>query len=160
MLNQLLPQRIDNTYRGYKLTLWLFGLVVLIKIGMSLNSIFNGYFVARSADGIPLDTFPSAAARTVVSLFAIWGLSHFVICLLCILVLVRYRSMIPFMFTLLLLEHLSRKLILQVMPIVRTGTPRGFYISYFAVGIPQGLFPGDGLVGHRREPSGLFRRIN
>jgi hypothetical protein len=129
MLNQLLPQRVDNTYRGYKLALWLFGVVVFMKVGMSLVSIFNGYSVASGPDGIPLDTFSSAAARTVVSLFALLGLSHFMICLLCILVLARYRGMIPFMFALLLLEHLSKKLILQVMPIVRTGTPPGFYVN-------------------------------
>ncbi len=129
MFNQLLPQRIDNTYRGYKLALWLFALLLFMKITMSLNSIFNAYSVASSADGIPLDTYTSAAARTVVSLFALLGLSHFMICLLCILVLARYRSMIPFMFALLLLEYLSRKLILQFLPIIRTATPPGFYVN-------------------------------
>ncbi len=129
MFNQLLPQRIDNTYRGHKLALWLFALLLFMRVAMSLNSIFNGYSVASSADGIPLDTFTPAAARTVVSLFALLGLSNFVICLLCILVLARYRSMIPLMFALLLLEYLSRKLILQFLPIVRTGTPPGFYVN-------------------------------
>ncbi len=129
LTDRLLPQRVDNTYRGHKLALWLFGAVVLMKLAMSLNSIFNGYVVASSADGIPLDTFPSAAAQTVVSLFAIWGLAHLMICLLCILVLARYRSMVPFMFAFLLLEHLSRKLLLQFVPMLRTGTPPGFYIN-------------------------------
>ena len=129
MFKQLFPQRVDNTYRGYKLALWFFALVVLMKVGMSLNSIFNGYFVASSADGIPLGTFTSAGAQTVVSLFAIWGLAQLVICLLCILVVVRYRSMIPFMFALLLLEHLSRKLILHFLPLAKTGTPPGSAVN-------------------------------
>jgi hypothetical protein len=129
LTDRLLPQRVDNTYRGYKLALWLFGAVVFMKLAMSLNSIFNGYVVASSADGIPLGTFPFTAAQTVVALFAIWGLAHLMICLLCILVLVRYRSMVPLMLALLLLEHLSRKLILQFLPIVTTGTPPGFFIN-------------------------------
>ena len=129
LTDRLLPQRGDNTYRGHKSALWLFALVVVIKVAMSLNSIFNGYVVASSADGIPLDTFPSAATQTVVALFAIWGLVHFMICLLCILVLVRYRSIVPFMFAFLLLENLSRKLLLQFVPMVRTGTPPGFYLN-------------------------------
>src|ERR1035437_9412461 len=129
LTDRLLPQRGDNTYRGHKSALWLFALVVVIKVAMSLNSIFNGYTVASSADGIPLDTFPSAATQTVVALFAIWGLAHLMISLLCILVLVRYRSMVPFMFAFLLLEHLSRKLLLQFVPIVRNGTPPGFYVN-------------------------------
>jgi hypothetical protein len=82
MFNQLLPQRIDNTYRGYRLALWLFGLLLVLKVTMSLNSIFNGSTVASSADGIPLETFTSAGAQTVVSLFALLGLSRLVICLL------------------------------------------------------------------------------
>ena len=129
LIEQLLPQRVDNTYRGYKLALWLFALVVLMKVAMSLNSIFNGHMVASSADGIPLDTFPTAATQTVVALFAIWGLAHLMICMLCIVVLARYRSMVPLMLALLLLEHLSRRVILQVIPIVRTGTPPGLFVN-------------------------------
>ncbi len=135
MFNQLLPHRIDNTYRGHKLALWLFALLVLLKVIMSLNSIFNGYSVVTSADGIPLDTFPAAAAQAVVTLFAILGLSNLMICLLCMLVLVRYRSMIPFMFALLLLEHLSRRLIINLMPIVRSGTPPGSYVNLILLGL-------------------------
>jgi hypothetical protein len=129
MFDQLFPQRVDNTYRGYKLALWLFALLMFMKVAMSLNCIFNGYSVATSADGIPLDTFTSAGAQTVVSLFALLGNSWLMICLLCILVLARYRSMVPLMFGLLLLEHLSRKLILQFLPMVRTGTPPGFFVN-------------------------------
>jgi len=129
MLNEILPRQVDNTYRGYKLALWLFGLLVLMKAGISLGTIFNGYTAASSADGIPLDTFTPAGARAVVSLFALWGLSQLMICLLCVLVLVRYRAMVPFMFALLLLEHLSRKLILQIMPIDTTGAPAGYFIN-------------------------------
>ena len=36
------------------------------------------------------------------------------------MVLVRYRSLIPFMFALLLLEHLSRKLVLHFLPMGQT----------------------------------------
>jgi hypothetical protein len=129
MLNQLLPRQADNGYHGHKFALWLFAVVVILKVIMSLNSIFNGRVVATSADGIPLDTFTPAAAQTVVALFAIWAIAQLIICLLCIVVLARYRAMIPLMFGLLLLEHLGRKLILQVMPIVRTGTPPGFVVN-------------------------------
>ena len=46
-----------------------------------------------------------------------------------VLALTRYRAMIPFMFVLLLLEHLARRWILLVKPIARTGTPPGMYIN-------------------------------
>lgn len=129
MLNRLLPRNADNTYRGHRLALWLFALLVLLKGIISLNSMINGRDVASSADGIPLDTFTPDGARTVVSLFASLGLSNLVICLLCIVVLARYRALIPFLFALLLLQHLAKKLIHQVMPIVTTGTPPGSVIN-------------------------------
>jgi hypothetical protein len=51
------------------------------------------------------------------------------ISLLGILVMVRYRALLPFMFVLLLLEHLGSRLILQVMPIARIGAPPGSAIN-------------------------------
>lgn len=129
MLNQFFPQHLDNAYHGKKLALWLFALFVLVKVAMSLNSIFNGYKVASSADGIPLNTFTPDGAQAVVSMFAAWGLAQLTICSLCILVVVRYRAFVPFMFALLLLEHLGRRLIFQVMPVVKTGTTYGFYVN-------------------------------
>ena len=129
MISQLLPPRADNAYRGHKLALVLFGLLLLLKAGISLGSIFNGHTAASSADGIPIDTYTPAGARTVVSLFALLGLSNLVICLVGTVVLVRYRSLIPFMFALFLLQQLSRRLILELLPIVRTGTPPGSTIN-------------------------------
>jgi phosphoglycerol transferase MdoB-like AlkP superfamily enzyme len=130
MLDHLLPQTADNTFRGQKLALWLLGMVALLKGVMGLNTIFNTRSVAISADGIPLDTFPPAAAQAVVSLFALLGLANLVICLLCIVALVRYRALIPALFIFLLLEYLSRRMILYVMPLVSTGTPTASIISF------------------------------
>jgi hypothetical protein len=123
MLNQLLPESIDNTYRGYKLALWLFALVVAVRITQSLVILFNGYSVAKSADGIPLDAYPPAAAQTIVALFALSSLSRLIISLLCVLVLVRYRSAVSFMFVVLALNYLATQLILRFIPIVREGSP-------------------------------------
>lgn len=135
MFNQLLPQQVDNNYRGYKSALWLFATLLFIKVGISLSCIFNGRHAASSADGIPLETFTSAGAQVVVSLFALWGLSQLMLCSLGILVLVRYRSMISFMFALLLLEQLSRKLILQFLPVVKTQTLVGSYVNLLLLAV-------------------------
>jgi hypothetical protein len=129
MFGQFLPRQIDNTYRGQTPALWLFAILLLMKTAMSLNSIFNGYSVATTADGIPVDAFTPAGAQAVVSLFAIWGLGHLVISLIGVGVLIRYRSLVPFMFALLLLEHLSRRLIHHFLPIVKTGTPPAVYVN-------------------------------
>jgi hypothetical protein len=42
LLNRVLPRRIDNTYRGHPVALWLFGAVVAVKTGIALGTMFNG----------------------------------------------------------------------------------------------------------------------
>jgi hypothetical protein len=125
MFNQLLPPRIDNAYRGHKLALWLFALVVVFRIAQSLVVIFGGSSIVISADGIPLDTFTQAGAQTVVALWTLLGITRLLIFLMCVLTLLRYRSAIPFMFALLLLYYLAAQLSLQLVPVVRAGTPPG-----------------------------------
>jgi hypothetical protein len=135
MFDRLLPRNIDNSYGGRTLALWLFALVVFMKTSIGFGTIFNGYHAAVTADGIPLDTFTPAGGQAFVSLFAAWGLAQVTIGLLCILVLLRYRAVVPFMFALLLLEHLGRKLIFFVMPIPRSGDAPGVLINLALVAL-------------------------
>jgi hypothetical protein len=123
MFDDLLPTSLDNSYRGHKLALWLFGLLILMKSVIGLNSIVNGAAVMSTADGIALNTYPAAAAQNLVALWALVGLAHVVIGVMGVLVLVRYRGMVPLMFVLLLLQHLGGRLIGEFHPIVRTGAP-------------------------------------
>ena len=144
MLNRILPRAIDNSYRGHKLGLWFFAFLLVMHLAMSVNCIFNGYFVANSADGIPLSTLPPAAVQAVLSLFATWGVEHFFIWLVATLVLIRYRSLIPFMFALLLLEDLARKTTLYVVPMSRSAAGPGslvdfLFLAFMCVGLALSL---------------------
>ena len=125
MLNQLLPRTLDNRYAGHRLGLWLFGLVLAVRIGQSLAAIFSSHSTLISADGIPLDTYSLAAAQTIQGVWALSSLYRLIISLLGVLVLVRYRAAVPLMFALLALEWLGRQLVLHFIPIVRTGNPPG-----------------------------------
>ena len=129
MIEQLIPKHADNAYRGHRLALWILALIILMKLGIGLNSIFNGHYVASSADGIPIDTYTPAGTQTVLALFAVLGLFQLMLCLLGMLVLGRYRALVPLMFSLLLLEQLGRKLILLFIPIERTGEPSGSILN-------------------------------
>lgn len=127
---KLVPRQVDNDgYHGLRVAIWFFASLVLMRTVMSLNSIFNGRSVLTSADGIPLDTYTPAAARTVLSLFALLALANLMIALFGVVVLVRYRSLIPLFFVIFLLHHVGRRLILEWMPIERVGTPPGFGIN-------------------------------
>lgn len=135
MHNALLPRVVDNTYRGRRLALWLFGFVIAIRIMQSGAIILNGYSTAKRADGIPLDAWPSDAAQTVVAMFALYALVRLLISLLCVLVLVRYRSAVPFMFALLLVNYLAAQLLVYFIPIVRVGTPPGSIVTRTLIGL-------------------------
>lgn len=130
MFDKLLPQPIDNTYSGSKLALWLFGLIVLVHILQSVMVIVNGHSIAQSADGIPLETYPAAAAQTIVAIFAVSSLRRLIISLICAVVLFRYRSAVPLMFVVLGLSYLGGQVIFQFLPIVRVGTPPGLIVNF------------------------------
>ena len=135
IFNRFLPQRIDNTYRGSKIALWLFGLVVAVRITQSLLIIVNGRSIAQSADGIPLETYPAAAAQTIVAIFAISSLNRLIISLICAVALFRYRSAVPLMFVVLGLSYLSGQLILEFIPMIRVGTPPGVIVNLILFGL-------------------------
>jgi hypothetical protein len=125
VLDRILPASIDNQYRGHRLALWAFYPITLVTVGRSLIHVFRSDGGAQSIATIPLDTFGSGGAETVVSLFALWGLSQLLIGLLFVLVLLRYRSMLPLMYVLILAEYLGRIAIGFSKPIVTVETPPG-----------------------------------
>ncbi len=135
ILDRLFPRRIDNTYRGYRIALVLFGLVVAVRALQSVMIIVNGHSIAQSADGIPLETYPVAAAQTILAIFAISSLNRLIISLICGVVLVRYRSAVPLMFVVLALSYLGSQIILRFVPIVTAGTPPGPIMNMVMFGL-------------------------
>jgi hypothetical protein len=132
MFDKLFPRRIDNAYHGHKAALWIFGLVVALKITQSVGVISSGHSIARDADGIPLEAYTADAAKTAVALFAQGSLWRLTFGLLCALVLLRYRSAIPMMFALLVLNYLAGELVFQFAPLIRMGTPPGPIVNLIA----------------------------
>jgi hypothetical protein len=114
MLSLLFPKVIDNKYRGQWLALVLFVPVLLLKIMMGFNVAgFNPTIEVRdilqNIDGIPLDTYSTAAATDLVYFANAWGLSLFTIGLVGLIALIRYRAMIPIAILLLTVEQVGRK---------------------------------------------------
>jgi hypothetical protein len=132
---QLLPERIDNSYSGARSVLWLFGLIVLFKSAQSVAALFKGHVVAIRADGIPIDSYPSAAAQTFMAFFALLAFGHLLLYGLCFLSLTRYRSMVPFMFGLLIVDYVGREVIFFFLPIVRAGAPLAPTINLVLFGL-------------------------
>ena len=97
MLDRLFPRQVDNRFDGHRAALWLMGLLVALKLVVSLNSIFNTASVAQGADGIPLDSYGVAAAREVLTLFALTALGQLALALVALAALIRWRALVPFL---------------------------------------------------------------
>ena len=114
MVRLLFPIVMDNKYRGQWLALVFFVPVLLLKLMMGFNVAgFNPAMEVRDilqeVDGIPLDTYSTAAVTDLMFFANAWGLSLLTICLVGVIAFIRYRSMIPFTILLLTVEQVGRK---------------------------------------------------
>lgn len=148
MLAQLFPAQVDNRFRGPRAALWLLGLLVALKLVVSLNSILNTAAVAQGADGIPLNSFPPAAARMVLMLFALGAVGQLFVALIALAALVRWRALVPSIFLLLLIEQIARRMVVQTHALPRTGDLSfGWYfnaamLALLVLGLVLSLAPG------------------
>jgi len=122
MLSRIFPRQIDNAYRGHWLGLWLIVPVVLIRLAQGISSMVDPRFIAAGADAIPLDRYAPDAAAAVVALFALLGLSISLLLLFGVVVLIRYRAMIPLLYLIVLLQGAGTKVLVMLHPIARAGT--------------------------------------
>jgi hypothetical protein len=150
LLDRLLPRQADNRFEGYRAALWLLGLLIALKLIMGVRSIFDTASVAQGADGIPLDSFGPAAAREVLLLFALMALGQLVLTLIALIVLIRWRALVPFIYLVLLAEHLARRLIAQSYRVAGTPvTDVALYVNYglltlLTLGLVLSLIPARG----------------
>jgi hypothetical protein len=121
MLDRIFPRQVDNNYRGHWLATWILGTVVAGRFAVGINGSANTRFVAMAADGIPLDRYAADAAETVIALFALTALLNLVIGFLGLAVLIRWRTMIPFTYLLLLFQSAAGRIVLYLHPIARSG---------------------------------------
>ena len=136
MLNRLLPRQVDNRFGGHRAALWLLGLLIFVKLAMSLNSIFNTESVAAGADGIPLASFGPAAAREVLLLFALVALGHLTITLIALAALIRWRALVPFLYLVSLAELIARRFIVESNALERAASsPVAWYVTWGVMGL-------------------------
>lgn len=128
MLGRIFPKQFDNDYRGYSLAIWLLVAIVLVKFAQGVASMVDAPFIIRAADGIPLDTFGAGAAATVVYMFKAWGLSNALVNLVGAVAILRYRAMVPFVYVLLTIDQVVRRVFVATDPLPRIATtePPGF----------------------------------
>jgi hypothetical protein len=121
MLSRLFPAVIDNRFRGHVLALWLFVPLTLMNVLMALGHIFRADGGAQSVSTIPLDTYPAGAAQNIIALMARMGLEQLLLGLVFVLVLLRYRALIPLMYALVVLHFIGLKGVAWMKPLALAG---------------------------------------
>lgn len=135
MLTRLFPPSIDNGYRGHPAGLWLFVPITAITLWRSWAHMALPDGGAQSIATIPLDTYTQGGAATVITIFALWGLSQFLIALFYVVVLLRYRTLLPLMYVGLLLEYVGRLAVGLAKPIVTLETPPGATMNFIFIAL-------------------------
>ena len=125
MLHKILPPTIDNHNRGNKIALWFFYLITAVTIIRGCIHMFKDDSGAQSIATIPLDTFTEVGADVVILIFAYWGLSQLMFGIIQVIVAFRYKSLIPLMYLMLVIEWAGRFLISLFKTIETTGQAPG-----------------------------------
>ncbi len=122
---RLLPAVVDNNFRGIKLSQYAFLLLTAATLVRSLIHVFAPDGGAQSIATIPLASYSAEAAATVILMFSLWGLSQLLMGIVYLGVYLKYKSLIPAMYVLMIVEYAMRIIIGQMKPIVTTGTAPG-----------------------------------
>jgi hypothetical protein len=127
ILAALLPVRADNTIRGMKLPVYVFTLISIVSLIRSSIHLLAPDGGAGSIAGMNLSV---AGADGIIFAFALWGSAQLVYALIQLVAAFRYRSLVPFMYVLLIVETLLRLLVGHTKSVTFAHTPPGAIGNY------------------------------
>jgi hypothetical protein len=127
ILVALLPAQADNTIRGMRLPVYVFTLIAIVSLIRSSIHLLAPDGGAGSIAGMNLSV---AGADGIIFAFALWGSAQLVYALIQLVAAFRYRSLVPFMYVLLIVETLLRLLVGHTKPVTFAHTPPGAIGNY------------------------------
>ena len=106
--NNILPKIADNNFQGHRFALWGFILFTLLMSWRAIiHMLFEQYgfhqianFQAISGDPDPM--------LLIYRFFSLWGFAQLIFCIVCWIVIFRYRALVPLMYLLWLFEWVFR----------------------------------------------------
>lgn len=123
----LFPQRAENKISGVKFPVYIFTLIAIVGTIRSCIHLLSPDGGAGSIAGMDLSV---SGADEVIFAFALWGSAQLIYALIQLLVAFRYKSLIPFMYLLLIAETLLRMLAGYMKPVEFSSTPPGAFGNY------------------------------
>jgi len=127
ILEALLPAQADNTVRGTKLPVYVFTVISVVSLVRSCIHLLAPDGGAGSIAGMNLAV---DGAGGIVFAFALWGSAQLIYAVIQLVVAFRYRSLVPFMYVLLIVETLLRQLVGHMKPVTFAHTPPGAIGNY------------------------------
>ncbi len=126
MLETLFPKVADNQYKGYKIAKWTLYLYIFKSFFAGCVHMFAADGGAQTIGSVLLDQFTQAGADSVVTMFGLWGAEQLVIGVIAVIILWRYKSLIPMMLGIYSVEYSFRALAHLYTPgLVTANTPPG-----------------------------------
>ena len=108
IMNKILPTEIKNIYKGHPIALW--GFVVFLAL-MTWRSIihllYQEYGFHQIASFIVITGDPDPMPM-IYLFFSLWGLAQLIFCLVCWVVIIRYKELISLMYILFIFEWAIR----------------------------------------------------
>lgn len=129
---RVFPKLADSNFRGYKIAEVVFILITAATIIRSCIHMLAPDGGAGTIAGINTSV---AGGPNIISIFALWGLSQLLMGFVYLTVFLRYKSLIPLMYILIILEYAGRIAIGHYKPLVVSHTPPGAIGDYIIVPI-------------------------
>ena len=130
------PSVANNCFKGPPWIKYIFYGFTGVMLWRSQHHIFSDDGGSYTIAGIPIDTFGSDGAESIIGLFAQWGVSQLLLALVFLLIALRYRALIPLMFLIAWVENLFRLGIGLYKPIGATDPPGLVGSVIFSILIP------------------------
>ena len=127
---RVFPKQLDNSFRGNRIAVIVFALITVFTLARSCIHIFAPDGGASTIAGINTSV---EGGSNVISMFAFWGLAQLLMGLVYLAVFFRYKSLIPFMYMLIIIEYSGRVLIGMVKPLIVSHTPPGAIGDYILI---------------------------
>ena len=135
-ISRVLPKEVGMNYEGYKIALWVFMLLSVVSFVRSCIHVFAPDGGAGMIAGLDV----SAGAQNIYFGFALWGSAQLIYAMLQLMVVFRYKGLVPLMYLVLVAEILLRMLVGALKPPILYHTPPGAIANYIILPLAVLMF--------------------
>lgn len=137
LLLKIFPPVAGNDYRGHKAAPIVFLILALMGFVRSCIHLLAPDGGAGSIAGMDLSV---AGANGIIFAFSLWGGAQLLYALIQLVVFFRYKTLIPFMYLLMMLEILLRMFTGHTKPVHFAHTPPAAYGNYIILPLAAIMF--------------------